>query len=456
MSECFTCQIQGNEFIGDSLDKININFINMLTVACSLSAELNGVTSYGVVSVSGINTINSQSGGTGYNVTSITCPQWHIGQTNTQLFLEPAASRISKQASKQADFQAYISSIKNNNPIYTNSVSTHINTAMVPAPGADVYRKGNMLQDGRILFIPFSSTAPACIYNTKDNTINIQAGFVSVNQGFFGGVLLPDGRVFCVPHNSTTATIYTPGYPTGTFTNTNTGGVYPGSKAYIGGTLLPDGRVLMSPYNTNSISIFNPVTFTKTAYPFGGAYTSMSLYGCVLASNNIVYFVSNSTPHLWAFNTSTNSVLSYLNVLPSVADAYRGAVRMSDNRILFVPYNSTKAAIIDISSGTPVVSLTPSIFPGAGAYETGTLLPDGRVLLCPSNATSPGIFNPYDTTLQSVNVTTTVNDYHGSMLLTNGKTLLLPRNASTGLLINIPYERNFTLTALTGPYFNKL
>ena len=241
----------------------------------------------------------------GYKVSTIACPQWHVGLTNKPLLLEPTGSRVSKQASKQTDFQTYIKSVKDNNPMYADSISTSINTAILPIPGTDTYKKGTILQDGRVFFIPFNSTAPACIYNAKDNTIVIQPGFVGVTQGFFGGVLLPNGEVFCVPHSSTTATIYTPGYPTGTFTNINTGGTYPGSKAFLGGTLLPDGRVLLSPYNTNSISVFNPITFTKTAYLLGGTYTSMSLYGCVLASNNIVYFVSNSTPHLWTFNTST-------------------------------------------------------------------------------------------------------------------------------------------------------
>ena len=75
-------------------------------------------------------------------------------------------------------------------------------------------------------------------------------------SAFQGGVLLPDGRVFCVPCSSTTACIYNPA----TDTLTTPTGTYPGGGAFIGGVLLPDGRVFCVPYNSTTARIATPAS----------------------------------------------------------------------------------------------------------------------------------------------------------------------------------------------------
>ena len=45
-------------------------------------------------------------------------------------------------------------------------------------------------------------------YGTLAEVVTTPAGTYPGGQAFFGGALLPDGRVFCVPYNSTTAMIY--------------------------------------------------------------------------------------------------------------------------------------------------------------------------------------------------------------------------------------------------------
>ena len=60
---------------------------------------------------------------------------------------------------------------------------------------------------------------------------------------FRGCVLMQDGRVFLVASDGTTARIYNPT----TDTLTTPTGTYPGSNAFTGGVLLPDGRVFCGP-----------------------------------------------------------------------------------------------------------------------------------------------------------------------------------------------------------------
>jgi len=45
-------------------------------------------------------------------------------------------------------------------------------------------------------------------YGTVSDTLSTPNGTYPGNLSFSGGVLLPDGRVFCVPYNSATARIY--------------------------------------------------------------------------------------------------------------------------------------------------------------------------------------------------------------------------------------------------------
>lgn len=50
--------------------------------------------------------------------------------------------------------------------------------------------------------------ASARIYNPVTDTLTTPAGTYPGDYAYVGGVLLPDGRVFCVPRNATTARIY--------------------------------------------------------------------------------------------------------------------------------------------------------------------------------------------------------------------------------------------------------
>ena len=89
-------------------------------------------------------------------------------------------------------------------------------------------------------------------YGTPADTLTTPTGTYPGSNAFLGGVLLPDGRVFCVPLNSTTARIYNPA----TDTLTTPAGTYPGGAAFAGGVLLPDGRVFCVPRDSTTARIY--------------------------------------------------------------------------------------------------------------------------------------------------------------------------------------------------------
>jgi hypothetical protein len=73
----------------------------------------------------------------------------------------------------------------------------------------------------------------------------------TVTGTYWGGVLLPDGRVLFIPNTGTSICIYTPNDTTGTFVM-----VTIASAGYIGGVLLPDGRVLFIPNIATTMGLY--------------------------------------------------------------------------------------------------------------------------------------------------------------------------------------------------------
>jgi hypothetical protein len=156
-------------------------------------------------------------------------------------------------------------------------------------PGSGAFYDGVLLPDGRVFCVPHSSTS-ARIYNPSTDTLSTPSGVYPGSGAFAGGVLLPDGRVFCVPHSSTSARIYDPS--TDTFSTPN--GLYPGSGAFVGGVLLPDGRVFCVSNNSTSARIYDPSTNTLSTpngtYPGSGAFV-----GGVLLPDGRVFCVPNNS-----------------------------------------------------------------------------------------------------------------------------------------------------------------
>jgi hypothetical protein len=107
-----------------------------------------------------------------------------------------------------------------------------------------------LLPDGRVFCVPFSASNGK-IYDPVTNTQTTTA-LTGGSLAFVGGVLLPDGRVFCVPSGASNGKIYDP--VTNTQTTTALTG---GSSSFYGGTLLPDGRVFCVPASTSNGKILS-------------------------------------------------------------------------------------------------------------------------------------------------------------------------------------------------------
>lgn len=127
--------------------------------------------------------------------------------------------------------------------------------------GSFAFNGGVLLPDGRVFCIP-RDASNGKIYDPMTDTQFTTALTSDTSYAFSGGVLLPDGRVFCVPYNAFGAKIYDPVTDT-QFTTTLTGGNF----AFFGGVLLPDGRVFCVPTNASNGKILDGTFATAGGLP---------------------------------------------------------------------------------------------------------------------------------------------------------------------------------------------
>jgi len=315
-------------------------------------------------------------------------------------------------------------------------------------PGSTAYIGGVLLPNGKVFCVPHNATS-ARIYDPATDTLTTPAGTYPGSGAYTGGVLLPNGKVFCVPHNATSARIYDPV----TDTLTTPAGAYPGSSAYVGGVLLPNGKVFCVPHVATSARIYDPATDTLTTpagtYPVGGAYA-----GGVLLPNGKVFCVPFSATSARIYDPVTDTLTTPAGTYPG-STAYYGGVLLPNGKVFCVPLNATSARIYDPATDT--LTTPAGTYPGGAAYIGSVLLPSGKVFCVPHKATSARIYDPATDTLTTpAGAYPGSSAYTGGVLLPSGKVFCVPHNATSAIIAETGYGKNIGVNFCTSPYFDKL
>jgi hypothetical protein len=134
------------------------------------------------------------------------------------------------------------------------------------------YYGGVLLPDERVFLVPYFSTT-ALLYNWRNDTSTVATGTYTgtASGAHIGGVLLPDGTVVAVPAFSTAMRRYDP--RTDTLVNPDTATTFAGNNDYNNGTLLPDGRLFMFPR-----TVANPVIYGVRNTPAFDTNVTTSTY----------------------------------------------------------------------------------------------------------------------------------------------------------------------------------
>lgn len=182
--------------------------------------------------------------------------------------------------------------------IYSSSSNTCYTISGVSSVNAG-YGGAALLPDGRVFLVPQAATAPR-IVDVVNKTVTTPSW--SGSGGFVGGIPLKNGDIFCVPaYGRTTALIYEP------LTNTyrTPSGTYPAPGETSSGRLLPDGRVFIAPRGATSAYVYDPDTDTVSTLP---GFTSTYYQGVVLLGDGRVFMapLSTSTASIWNGGYSVN------------------------------------------------------------------------------------------------------------------------------------------------------
>ena len=350
--------------------------------------------------------------------------------------------------------------------IYNQYMNTLTATSQMTGLGAGTatFVGGVRLQDTRIFLVPYNPTASgtnnrAYIYDISNDTWSTTSAMTGLGTSttmFRGGVLLQDGRVLLVPFNTSTtsgtsnrAYIWNPANNTWSTTAAMTG-LGTGTATFSGGVLLADGKVLLIPYQTYTggtsgrAYIYNPTsnTWTTSSNNFQGA--SPGWEGGIPLTSGKILCLPYGTPTIRTYDPSTNEV----NTPAGVFTGYAGAVTLADGRIFCVPHHAKYARVYNPATKEVTIP-SGNTFPGGGSHAGGVLLYDGRVFCIPNNGTTARIYNPVTETVTTPAGTYSGGSSRGGVLLPDGRVFMVPFYSTTARIYDPVSD---TLTTPNGTY----
>ena len=305
------------------------------------------------------------------------------------------------------------------------------------------YVSGGLLSDGRVILCPFNSTT-SIIWDPNNDTTVVPGGSYPGNSAFSSCVLLPNGEILFIPRG-TACRVYNP------FTNTiRTIGSAPATlNSYVTGVLMQDGRVYCIPNSSASALIIDPINNT-TKYA-SGSYTNTGLLGyggALLPDGRIFVATSTSNTPAWIYDPVKDNLINTSMSFPYGA---QGCLLLPDETIFLSPINgNTYPMIYDWKKDTLRLG-KPLLVDGASGGST--LLTDGTILLHPIGGPSITVYNPYSDTAKTVPGTISSSSFTNGIMLFDGRYIMFPRNGTSLVGYGIK-QLSFSKEVLLSAHYN--
>ncbi|NBX48493.1 hypothetical protein EBT25_00780 [bacterium] len=267
---------------------------------------------------------------------------------------------------------------------YANTINTQTNISY----GTDLSRSGIFYRAGasNVIYITQSLThnlsnsyGRQLAWSTSSNNSSVSYYSTGSLTGWYGSVLLPDGRVCFVPDTATSVGFFNP--QTNTFSNIVPGGdgISTLGGGWRGGVLMPDSNVVFLPYSNAFLVMYDPVTniLRKRQSPSAGTY----LGGCLLPNGNVIC-VPNSVSSVLHEINPYNPVGTETKFLGVGTGSFAGCILRPDGKVILVPQSDVFGYVYDYSTDI-FSSLTsiPGLLTGPTYYSGGVWLPTGRAFL---------------------------------------------------------------------------
>ena len=213
----------------------------------------------------------------------------------------------------------------------------------------------------------------------------------NVTGQYWGCVLAPNGKIYCIPYNVTNnigiidASATTPVFSTLSITTPA------GSAPYFnGGVLAPNGKIYCIPYSATVVGVIDTTVTPNTFSTFGATITGGTKYaGGVLGPNGKIYCIPYTATNIGIIDTTTNSFSTSGSITGSTK--YNGGILAPNNKIYCIPATAGNVGVIDVSGPTSVFTTFGSVATASQQYAGGVLGPNGKIYCVPRDATNVGI-----------------------------------------------------------------
>lgn len=270
-------------------------------------------------------------------------------------------------------------------------------------------------------------------------------GSPTTNGAYIGGVLAPNGKIYCIPYNATSVGVIDP--TAGTFTTFGTAG---SGGAYYGGVLAPNGKIYCIPFNATAVGVIDPVAGTFVTNTVSGAAPGSSAYnGGVLAPNGKIYCFPHRATTIGVIDPTANTfVTNTVTITNGTADNYYIGGVLAPNGNIYVAHGSSgswNSPVIDTTANTFNTTTVTGTSPTYGSGGI-VLLPTGKILATSSAGVSTSLIDP---------VANTITLYNGNGYSGAGPYLsyaaLAPNGFAISMYNNVAYTNptTFAVTAIT-------
>ena len=318
------------------------------------------------------------------------------------------------------------------------------------------------------------------IQYTEFDTSPVSSGTISNPYSkWLGGVVAPNGNIYCSPDSSDSVLIIDP--LLNTTNKTSITGLGSAVSKWSGSVLSPNGKMYSIPRNNSNVLIVNPALNTADTTTLVGMGTGVDKWwGGVLAQNGFIYCVPYASSRVLVLNpdspiaslTGTHNLATYNNitriltgsgtsfqtqlnigdnvvVTSSTGTVYLGHVEfiISQTSLKFVePLGVNLSVAGNITNLTRTQQANISAYQGLqGGWRGGVLANDNNIYCMPSGSSRVLVVNPYNALINLTFPSPSTATYTNSTSLLNSTSSLFLTELVAGNII--------TMTTSTGIYY---
>ena len=284
---------------------------------------------------------------------------------------------------------------------------------------------------------------------------------------WLGGVLAPNGKIYCIPWEASNVLIIDPEWNTA---DTDTISDLGEGNKWHGGVLARNGKIYGIPYDSDSVLVIDPAIDTSTTIPIPDPDPSgphpgdpSKWYGGVLAPNGKIYCIPWKADYVMTIDPESDTVDPDAIPFSAVADLkWTGGVLAANGKIYCIPQAPLRVLIIDPVLNT--VELVASLPFEEDKWAGGVLGPDGKIYGIPRNYHSVLVIDPTDNTVDPDGISLPPappvdpfeeDKWTGGVLALNGKIYCVPNEADSVLIIDPHSNGEMFASIAECAYFNK-